>query len=161
MTVIEYYKKVSKDCFKFIKSQETKKEKFRNKEKMIRSFLIPVCFKIANKRKNKKPYFVGLAGGQGTGKTTTSSIIKIILEKYFKLNIFKISIDDFSYDVVLLSHRSVCSGGDFLVREQNSKGILRPLHSYKFQVCCHHHFDRGLERLCLSLGRIITKLGFA
>ena len=95
MTVIECYKKVSKDCFKFIKSQETKKEKFRNKEKMIRSFLIPVCFKIANKRKNKKPYFVGLAGGQGTGKTTTSSIIKIILEKYFKLNVFKISIDDF------------------------------------------------------------------
>ena len=44
MTVIECYKKVSKDCFKFIKSQETKKEKFRNKEKMIRSFLIPVCF---------------------------------------------------------------------------------------------------------------------
>jgi len=95
MTVIECYKKVSKDCFKFIKSQETKKEKFRNKEKMIRSFLIPVCFKIANKRKNKKPYFIGLAGGQGTGKTTTSSIIKIILEKYFKLNVFKISIDDF------------------------------------------------------------------
>ena len=95
MTVIECYKKVSKDCFKFIKSQETKKEKFRNKEKMIRSFLIPVCFWIANKRKNKKPYFLGLAGGQGTGKTTTSSIIKIILEKYFKLNVFKISIDDF------------------------------------------------------------------
>ena len=95
MTVIECYKKVSKDCFKFIKSQETKKEKFINKERMIRSFLIPVCFWIANKRKNKKPYFLGLAGGQGTGKTTTSSIIKIILEKYFKLNVFKISIDDF------------------------------------------------------------------
>ena len=95
MTVVECYKKVSKDCFKFIKSQETKKEKFRNKERMIRSFLIPVCFWIANKRKNKKPYFLGLAGGQGTGKTTTSSIIKIILEKYFKLNVFKISIDDF------------------------------------------------------------------
>ena len=38
---------------------------------------------------------VGLSGGQGTGKTTISSIIKIILEKYFKLNVFKISIDDF------------------------------------------------------------------
>ena len=95
MTIAECYKKVSKDCFKFIKSQETKKEKFKNKEKMIRSFLIPVCFWIANKRNNKKPYFLGLAGGQGTGKTTTSSIIKIILEKYFKLNVFKISIDDF------------------------------------------------------------------
>ena len=38
---------------------------------------------------------IGLAGGQGTGKTTITSIISIILKKYFKLNIFKISIDDF------------------------------------------------------------------
>ena len=38
---------------------------------------------------------MGLAGGQGTGKTTTSSLIKIILIKYFKLNVFRISIDDF------------------------------------------------------------------
>ena len=89
------FNKVKKDCLKFIKSQETKKEKFKNKERMLKSFLVPICFWIANKTKNKKPFFVGLAGGQGTGKTTTSSIIKIILEKYFQLNVFKISIDDF------------------------------------------------------------------
>ena len=62
---------------------------------MLKTFLIPMCFWIAKKTNNKKPYFVGLAGGQGTGKTTISSIIKIILEKYFKLKVFKISIDDF------------------------------------------------------------------
>ena len=70
-------------------------EKFGNKEGMLKSFLIPMCFWIAKKANNKKPYLVGLAGGQGTGKTTISSIIKIILEKYFKLKVFKISIDDF------------------------------------------------------------------
>ena len=91
----ECFKKVKKDCFKFIKSQETSTEKFGNKEGMIKNFLIPICFWIAKKSDNKKPYFVGLAGGQGTGKTTISSIIKIILEKYFKLKVFKISIDDF------------------------------------------------------------------
>jgi D-glycerate 3-kinase len=91
----ECFKKVKKDCFKFIKSQETSTEKFGNKEGMIKNFLIPICFWIAKKANNRKPYFVGLAGGQGTGKTTISSIIKIILEKYFKLNVFKISIDDF------------------------------------------------------------------
>ena len=91
----ECFKKVKKDCFKFIKSQETSTEKFGNKEGMIKNFLIPICFWIAKKKDKKKPYFVGLAGGQGTGKTTTSSIIKIILEKYFKLKVFKISIDDF------------------------------------------------------------------
>ena len=91
----ECFKKVKKDCFKFIKSQETSTEKFGNKEGMIKNFLIPICFWIAKKADNKKPYFVGLAGGQGTGKTTISSIIKIILEKYFKVKVFKISIDDF------------------------------------------------------------------
>ena len=94
-TSAECYKKVSKDCFKFIKSQETSKEKFKNKQNMIKSFLIPISFWIANKANKKKPYIVGLSGGQGTGKTTISSIITIILKKYFKLNVFKISIDDF------------------------------------------------------------------
>jgi len=89
------FRKVKKDCLKFIKSQETKADKFKNKERMIKSFLIPLCFWINEKANKKKPYFVGLAGGQGTGKTTTSSLIKIILTKYFKMKVFKISIDDF------------------------------------------------------------------
>jgi len=87
--------RVKKDCFKFIKSQETKTDKFKNKEKMIKSFLIPLCFWISAKAEKKRPYFVGLAGGQGTGKTTISSLIRIILTKYFRLNVFRISIDDF------------------------------------------------------------------
>ena len=86
---------VKKDCLKFIKSQETKADKFKNKERMIKSFLIPLCFWISKKAEKKRPYFVGLAGGQGTGKTTISSLIRIILTKYFKLNVFRISIDDF------------------------------------------------------------------
>ena len=89
------FTKVKKDCFKFIKSQETKADKFKNKEKMIKSFLVPLCFWINKKADKKRPYFVGLAGGQGTGKTTISSLIRIILTKYFKLNVFRISIDDF------------------------------------------------------------------
>ena len=89
------FSKVKKDCLKFIKSQETKTDKFKNKEKMIKFFLIPLCFWINKKVCQKRPYFVGLAGGQGTGKTTISSLIKIILIKYFKLKVFRISIDDF------------------------------------------------------------------
>jgi len=41
LSVIECYRKVNKECFKFIKSQETSKDKFKNKDKMIKSFLIP------------------------------------------------------------------------------------------------------------------------
>ena len=64
------FNKVKKDCFKFIKLQEIKTEKFSNKDKMLKSFLIPMCFWIANKNINKKHYFVGVAGGKGAGKTT-------------------------------------------------------------------------------------------
>ena len=95
LSVINCYRKVNNECFKFIKSQETTKEKFKNKEKMIKSFLIPISFWIAKKVVKKSIYIVGLSGGQGSGKTTISSIISIILRKYFKLNVFIISIDDF------------------------------------------------------------------
>ncbi len=89
------FSKVKKDCFKFISSQETKKDKFRNKEKMIKSFLIPVSQWISKKSNKKKTLVIGLAGGQGSGKTTISSILSIILKEYFKLNVFIVSIDDF------------------------------------------------------------------
>ena len=93
-SVGECYSKVKKDCFKFISSQETKKDKFKNKDKMIKSFLIPISYWISKKIK-KNPLIIGLAGGQGSGKTTISSLLTLILKKYFKLNVFKISIDDF------------------------------------------------------------------
>ena len=94
-SVNECFNIVCGDCLKFIKSQETKTQKFKNKNRMIKSFLIPVCFWIFKKASKKKPLILGLSGGQGIGKTTISSIITLILKKYFKLNIFKISIDDF------------------------------------------------------------------
>ena len=43
------FNKVKKDCFKFILTQETKKDRFKNKEKMIKSFLIPVSQWVSKK----------------------------------------------------------------------------------------------------------------
>ena len=94
-SVDECFSKVKTASFKYISSQETVKEKFKKKNLMIRSFLIPICFWISKKAKKKSPLIVGLAGGQGSGKTTISSILSLILKKYFKLKVFKISIDDF------------------------------------------------------------------
>ena len=93
--VNECFDIVKKDCLKFVLSQETKRDKFKNKNRMIKSFLIPVSFWISKRVNKKKPFIIGLAGGQGSGKTTISSILSIILKKYFKLNVFIISIDDF------------------------------------------------------------------
>ena len=57
--VNDCFSKVKKDCFKFISSQETKEDKFKNKEKMIKSFLIPVSFWIIKRINNsiKKFYY--------------------------------------------------------------------------------------------------------
>ena len=52
--VNECFNKVKKDCFKFISSQETKKDKFKNKDRMIKLFLIPVSFWIVKKINKKK-----------------------------------------------------------------------------------------------------------
>ena len=93
--VNECFVKVKKDYLKFIASQETKRDKFKNKDRMIKSFLIPVSFWISKKTNKKKPLMIGLAGGQGSGKTTISSILTLILQKYFRLKVFKFSIDDF------------------------------------------------------------------
>ena len=94
-SVDECFSKVKTASFKYISSQETVREKFKKKDLMIRSFLIPICFWISKKAKKKNPLIIGLAGGQGSGKTTISSILSLILKKYFKLKVFKISIDDF------------------------------------------------------------------
>ncbi len=94
-SVDECFAKVKTASFKYISSQETVREKFKKKDLMIRSFLIPICFWISKKAKKKSPLIIGLSGGQGSGKTTISSILSLILKKYFKLKVFKISIDDF------------------------------------------------------------------
>ena len=55
-----------------------------------------MSFWIENKYKKKgKTLFLGLSGGQGSGKTTVVGILKIILKKYFKIKTHVISIDDF------------------------------------------------------------------
>ena len=90
LQINDCFNRVKIDCLNFISSQETKKDRFKNKEKMIKSFLIPVSFWISKKVNKKKTLMIGLAGGQGSGKTTISTILTLILQNYFKLNVFKI-----------------------------------------------------------------------
>ena len=55
-----------------------------------------MSFWIDKKYKKKgKTLFLGLSGGQGSGKTTVTGILKIILKNYFKRKIHISSIDDF------------------------------------------------------------------
>ena len=88
--------KVKKKYLQFIKSQEILSEPFRDKLGQLNKFFLPISKKIfESKIKNNKTIIVGLTGGQGSGKSTISNILKIILKERFELNTVIFSIDDF------------------------------------------------------------------
>ena len=90
------YQKIKKEYLKFLKSQEVLTEPFRDKIGQLNKFYLPISKKIfENYQKNKKTKIIGLTGGQGSGKSTISNILKIILKKNFNLETVTFSIDDF------------------------------------------------------------------
>jgi D-glycerate 3-kinase len=93
---ISGFLEVKKKYLKFIKSQEVLSEPFRDKLKQLNNFYLPISQAIyKNYLKNKKTRIIGLAGGQGTGKSTISQLLKIVLKKQFNLETVVFSIDDF------------------------------------------------------------------
>jgi len=103
----ECFLKVKKDYLRFLN-----KEKIFNKSKVrklenLKKIYIPMSFWIEKKYKKKgKTLFLGLSGGQGSGKTTIAGILKIILKIFFKREIQVSSIDDFYKTSEERSHMS-------------------------------------------------------
>ena len=90
------YYKVKKKYLKFLNSQEVASEPFRDKLGQLNKFYLPISKMIAEDYlKKKKTKIIGLTGGQGTGKSTISNILKIILKEAYKLETVTFSIDDF------------------------------------------------------------------
>ena len=90
------YNKVKKKYLRFLTSQEVMSEPFRDKLGQLNKFYLPMSKMIAKDYlKKKKTKVIGLAGGQGTGKSTISNILKIILKEAYKLETVIFSIDDF------------------------------------------------------------------
>ena len=91
------YNKVKKNYLSFLKSQETLSEPFRNKIGQLNKFYYPLCQSIYRTYiKDKKTKIIGLTGGQGSGKSTISNILKIILKEAYGLETVIFSIDDFT-----------------------------------------------------------------
>ena len=87
---------VKKIYLKFLKSQEVVSEPFRDKLGQLNNFFLPISERIyRNYLNNKKTKIIGLTGGQGSGKSTISQILKIILKEGFNLSTVIFSIDDF------------------------------------------------------------------
>lgn len=90
------YQKVKKKYLKFLSSQEIMSEPFRDKLNQLNKFYLPISKMIKEEYiKKKKTKVIGLTGGQGTGKSTISKILKIILKEAYKLETVIFSIDDF------------------------------------------------------------------
>ena len=88
--------KLKNKYLKFIKSQEVLAEPFRNKIGQLNNFYLPVRKMIQEGYlKKKKTQIIGLTGGQGSGKSTISNILKIILKESYNLETVIFSIDDF------------------------------------------------------------------
>ena len=88
--------KVKDDYLKFLVNEKIFNQSREIKIKNLKKTYIPISFWIENKYKKKgKTLFLGFSGGQGSGKTTTTKILKIILKKFFKRKIHVSSIDDF------------------------------------------------------------------
>jgi D-glycerate 3-kinase len=90
------YLRVKNKYFKFIKSQEVLSEPFRDKISQLNNFYLPISQMIKEAyKKEKRTQIIGLTGGQGSGKSTISNILKIILKENYNLETVIFSIDDF------------------------------------------------------------------
>ncbi len=90
------YQKIRIKYLKFLKSQEVISEPFRNKIDQLNNFYLPISKMIHDEfLKNKRTKVIGLTGGQGSGKSTISNILRIILKEGYSLETVIFSIDDF------------------------------------------------------------------
>ena len=90
------YQRVKKKYLKFLSSQEVMSEPFRDKLGQLNKFYLPISKMIKDEYlRKKKTKVIGLTGGQGTGKSTISNILKIILQEGYNLETVIFSIDDF------------------------------------------------------------------
>ena len=145
--------KIKKKYFKFIRSQETTKDMFGQKIKQLNTIYIPLCDLIFKKFHTKKnTQIIGLSGGQGSGKSTISKILKIILKEKYKLNVAIISIDDFYKTLKERKKMSKKISGLFLTRgvpgTHDTRLLYNSLKKLNFKPFSIPKFDKSKDNRC-------------
>ena len=147
---------IKKKYLKFIKSQEVPGEPFLNKVQQLEKFYLPISkFLHKNFIKSKGTIIIGLSGGQGSGKSTISKIMKIILKEKYKLNTVIFSIDDFYKTLDEREKMSKKISQLFLTRgvpgTHDTKillNVLKKLKSVKFRKISVPKFDKSNDNRC-------------
>ena len=147
------YQKVKKKYLKFLKSQEVLSEPFRDKIGQLNKFYLPISKMIhKNYLKNKKTQVIGLTGGQGSGKSTISNILKILLKESFNLETVIFSIDDFYKTLKQRKKMSKNISPLFLTRgvpgTHDTKMLLNTIKALKktrFKKILIPKFDKGFD----------------
>ncbi len=87
---------IKSDYLKFLKKKEAVGKPIVDKLGKLKTFYLPLSYWIYSVyKKDNKTKIIGLSGGQGTGKSTITGILKLILKKEYGLNLCVFSIDDF------------------------------------------------------------------
>jgi len=147
------YQKVKREYLKFLSSQEVMSEPFRDKLGQLNKFYLPISKMIKEEyQKKKKTKIIGLAGGQGTGKSTISNILKIILKEGYKLETVIFSIDDFYKTLPERKKMSKKISTLFLTRgvpgTHDSKMLYRCIKNFKnnkFKKFTIPKFDKSID----------------
>ena len=150
------YKKIKKKYLIFLKSQEVMSEPFRDKIGQLNKFYLPISKMINDEYlKDKKTKLIGLCGGQGSGKSTISNILKIILKEGFHLETVIFSIDDF---YKTLNQRQLMSKNIsylFLTRgvpgthdTSMLKSCIQNLKNFSFRKSMIPKFDKSNDDRC-------------
>ena len=90
------YTFIKNNYLNFLKKKELKGKPIKNKIEKLNKFYLPLSNWIySNYKKDNKQKIIGLSGGQGSGKSTITEIIKFILKRSYGLRVCVFSIDDF------------------------------------------------------------------
>ena len=150
------YQKVKRKYLKFLSSQEVMSEPFRDKLGQLNKFYFPICKMIRSEYlKKKKTKIIGLTGGQGTGKSTISNILKIILKEAYKLETVIFSIDDFYKTLQKRKKMSKEINSLFLTRgvpgTHDTKMLfqcIKKLKNNNFKKMTIPKFDKSIDDRC-------------
>ena len=145
------YQRIKKKYLSFLKSQEVLSEPFRDKFGQLSNFFLPISKNIYKLYcKDRKTKIIGLTGGQGSGKSTISHILKIILKTGFNLNTTIFSIDDFYKTIRERKLMSKRVSPLFLTRgvpgTHDTKllyNVLKKLKNHKFKKLLVPKFDKS------------------